>query len=195
MKKQKTALIVVDMFNSLTRPGYRVFYDTAGKMMEYFPEYVNKLRDMGVLIVFIASNDGYTHPRNTELSRGSGDPKYRVNLPPEAGDIDDRFTYCKDRDLFVRKYTFSAFYRTELANILRRHGVENVLVSGIKTNVCCRQTTIDAVSSGFNTIMISDMVSTNDEETSQYHLAEIGKYIAKVMPSEEVFSLLEKNEL
>lgn len=195
MKKQKTAVIVVDMFNSLTRPGYRTFYDTAGKMMEYFPDNINKLRDKGVLVVFIASNDGYTHPRNTELSRGSGDPKYQGTRTPEGGDLDDRLTYCKDTDLFVRKYTYSAFYRTELANILRRHGVENVLVTGIKTNVCCRQTTIDAVSSGFNTIMISDMVSTNDEETSQYHLAEIGKHIAKVMSSAEVFALLDRQEL
>ncbi len=195
MKQYQTAVIVVDMFNSLTRPGYRTFYKTAGSMMTYFPDKINALRDKGVLVVFIASNDGYTHPRNTELSRGSGDPKYRVNLPPEAGDIDDRFTYCKDRDLFVRKYTFSAFYRTDLANILRRHGVDNVLVCGIKTNVCCRQTTIDAVSSGFNTIMISDMVSTNDEETSRYHLAEIGKHIAKVMTSAEVFDLLDRHEL
>lgn len=82
-----------------------------------------------------------------------------------------------------------------MANILRRHGVENVLICGIKTNICCRQTTIDSVSYGFHTIVISDMVSTNDETTSQYHLAEIDKYIAKVCSSDEVFEMLKNGEL
>ncbi len=195
MKQQKTAVIVVDMFHSLTRAGSRMFYETAGRMMEYFPQNIDRMREKGILVVFISSNDSYTHPRNMELSRGSGDPKYKVALPPDAGDIDDRFHYCKEKDLFVKKYTYSAFCRTELTQILRLRGVENVLVCGIKTNVCCRQTTIDAVGSGFRTIVISDMVSTNNEATSEYHLAEIRENIAEVMTSEEVFRLVELGEL
>lgn len=43
--------------------------------------------------------------------------------------------------------------------------------------------------------MISDMVSTNTQEISEYHLEEINRYFAKVLDSEEVVRRLECGEL
>ena len=77
---------------------------------------------------------------------------------------------------------------------LQQAGVENVLVCGIKTNVCCRQTAIDSVSHNFKTFMVSDMTSTNDEKTKAFHLDEINRYFAKVIDSQEVLRRLDNGE-
>ena len=68
------------------------------------------------------------------------------------------------------------------------------LVSGIKTNVCCRQTAIDSVSHNFKTFMISDLTSTNNEEIKAFHLNEINRYFAKVIDSAEVIRRLDSGE-
>lgn len=190
MKKQKTAVIVVDPINALTRPGSRTYYDTAGAMMPRLVAAVEEMRTLGALIVFIASHPEYVHPRNPELSRGSGDPKYKVAVAPDAQDIDIRLHFEKEQDLLILKYTYSAFYRTDLAAILRDRGVEHVLVCGIKTNVCCRQTAIDAASSGFKAFLLADMVSTNDKETNDFHVQEINRYFAAVIDSHEAIRRL-----
>ena len=80
----------------------------------------------------------------------------------------------------------SAFFGTDLAKILRERGVENVLVCGVKTNVCCRATATDASAYRFRTYMISDMLGTNTKEINDFHLAEMTKYFAKAISSDEV---------
>ena len=69
-----------------------------------------------------------------------------------------------------------------------------MLVCGIKTNVCCRQTAIDSVSHNYKTYMVSDMTSTNNEEIKAYHLDEINRYFAKVIDSDEVLRRLDAGE-
>ena len=85
-----------------------------------------------------------------------------------------------------RKFVPSAFFGTNLAEILRERGVENVLVCGVKTNVCCRATATDASAYRFRTYMISDMLGTNTKELNDFHLAEMTKYFAKAISSDEV---------
>ena len=79
--------------------------------------------------------------------------------------------------------------------MLHERGIENVLVSGVKTNVCCRATATDAYSYGFRTFMVSDMLATNTAELSQFHLDEMTKYMAKAIDSDEVFRRLDAGEL
>ena len=106
-------------------------------------------------------------------------------------ELDDRLPIDPTQDIILRKFTYSAFWGTPLLELLEQKGIENVLVCGIKTNVCCRQTMIDSVAHGFKTFMIRDMTSTNNEEIKAYHLAEMDKYFAKVLDSDEVIRRLE----
>ena len=61
---------------------------------------------------------------------------------------------------------------------------------GVKTNVCCRATATDACAYNFRTYMVSDMLGTNTKEINEFHLAEMTKYFAKALTSEEVFQRL-----
>ena len=95
----------------------------------------------------------------------------------------------------MQKFAASSFLHTDLAERLKKKGVENVLVSGVKTNVCCRATTIDSASYGFRTFMVSDMLGTNTEELNQFHLNEMGHQYCSVVNSEEVMELLKAGKL
>ena len=50
----KTAVLVIDMQKDFTRPEGRFYYpETTGEMMKTFPEKLNKMRDLGALVVIV----------------------------------------------------------------------------------------------------------------------------------------------
>ena len=54
----------------------------------------------------------------------------------------------------------SSFYATDLDAILHQHGIRNLLITGVTTDVCCSATVIGANDRGFNAIVLSDCVSS-----------------------------------
>lgn len=191
---KKTAVICVDLQKNLTVEGGGNFYPTAAEMMPRVAENINRFRELGAQIIYIWSK---SHPSAGLTASG---PKVNPELAgrivprPESGrELDARLTITPE-DAVICKFTYSAFWGTPLLETLQQKGIENVLVCGIKTNVCCRQTTIDSTSHGFKTYMISDMTSTNNDEIKNYHLEEINRYFAKVINSAEVIRRLETGE-
>lgn len=189
----KTAVLVIDMQKDFTKPDGKFYYpETTGVMMETFAEKLNRMRDLGALIVVV-----YTaHPAdekevNPELTRMFRNGKKASLVDGSVGaELDETIPYDPARDILFRKFVPSAFFGTNLDQILRERGVENVLVCGVKTNVCCRATATDAFSHKFRTFMISDMLGTNTAAINAFHLEEMTKYFAKAISSEEVCSRL-----
>jgi nicotinamidase/pyrazinamidase len=62
----------------------------------------------------------------------------------------------EDRDLWLPKPVFSAFFRTELDQWLRKREVTLCAVAGISTNVCVLTTVFDAISFGFKVVLLED---------------------------------------
>lgn len=60
---------------------------------------------------------------------------------------------------------------TELPALLRRAGVDTVVVCGLATDYCVRHTAIDAVHLGFRTLVVSDAVCGVTDESSAEALA------------------------
>ena len=54
---------------------------------------------------------------------------------------------------------YSAFEGTNLANLLRQHGVERLFVGGLATDYCVLHTVQDALKHGFTVILLVDAVA------------------------------------
>ena len=79
-------------------------------------------------------------------------------------------------DLHIFKNRYSALIpgSSSLERILRSRGIQNILIAGTKTNVCCEATGRDAMMLDFNTVMVSDcLAALSDEE----HLASLETFI------------------
>ena len=193
----KTAVLVIDMQKDFTVPEGRFYYpETMGKIIDSFPQKINEMRALGALIVVVyTAHDANEQEINPELTRmfKNGKKASLVEGTPGA-QLDERIPYDPERDILLRKYMPSAFFGTKLDEILRERGVENVLVCGVKTNVCCRATATDAYSYKFRTYMIRDMLGTNTEEINEFHLQEMTKYFAKAISSGEVLERLKTGE-
>ncbi|XP_030962881.1 nicotinamidase 3-like isoform X1 [Quercus lobata] len=64
----------------------------------------------------------------------------------------------------MRKNTYSAFRNTRLEEQLREMGVEEVIVTGVMTNLCCETTAREAFIRGFRVFSSTDALATSDLE-------------------------------
>lgn len=64
----------------------------------------------------------------------------------------------------VEKTTYSAFGKTGLQGRLAEMGVEEVIVTGVMTNLCCETTSRDAFVRGFRVFFSTDATATSDPE-------------------------------
>lgn len=190
---KKTAIIAVDLQKSLTMPGGNNYYETATEMMDRVAENLNKMREKGALIIYIWTKTQLSSGLTCAAPAINPDLEGRVlsKKTDEMLELDDRLRVVPEKDLVICKHTYSAFWGTPLLEALEQNGIENVVVCGIKTNICCRQTVVDSASHGYKTYIIRDMTSTNNEEIKAYHLAEMNKYFAKVLDSAEVLERLD----
>lgn len=59
-------------------------------------------------------------------------------------------------DSVVYKNRFSGFYRTELDNVLKRHDIETLIVTGCTTSVCVESTVRDAMFRDYRCVVLED---------------------------------------
>jgi nicotinamidase-related amidase len=59
-------------------------------------------------------------------------------------------------EVVIDKPGKGAFYATELGDTLKKHGIENLLVCGVTTEVCVNTTVREANDRGFRCIVLSD---------------------------------------
>ncbi|KAK6253085.1 hypothetical protein QUC31_014805 [Theobroma cacao] len=64
----------------------------------------------------------------------------------------------------VEKNTYSAFQNTRLQEMLLEKGVEEVIVTGVMTNLCCETTAREAFVKGFRVFFSTDATATSDLE-------------------------------
>lgn len=199
-QKYRSALLVIDLQNDFTKPWGSVYREPTGEMMERVSANIDRMREEGVLIVVVYSGG----PAEVRRSRGGLGPSriYREDgvrrclIEGTPGfEIDERIHIDRERDIVWHKCASSAFFKNDLDERLRSLGVENVLVCGVKTNVCCRATVNDSFSHGFRTFIISDMTATNTPELNAFFVEDMAKYFACAVTSEEVFQLLAAGEL
>jgi ureidoacrylate peracid hydrolase len=98
-------------------------------------------------------------------------------------------------DLIVEKNRFSAFIQgsSNLAEVLREHGLDTVLVTGTVTNVCCESTARDAMMLNFKTIMVTDGNAAVTDEDHNASLCAFYLTFGDVMPTDMLVTCLERN--
>jgi len=197
----KTALVVVDLQNAFMMPGVA---HSECKMAPKIVPNVNRLAQavratdgkvVWIQTAFIEESledwsvlHGMALPARTEkrieaLSRGGKGYELWAELE------------VKPEDLIVEKLRFSAFIQgsSNLADVLRTHGLDTVLITGTVTSVCCESTARDAMMLNFKTIMVTDgNAAATDED---HNGALIGFYLTfgDIMSTDMLISCLERN--
>lgn len=76
-------------------------------------------------------------------------------------DIREEITPLANEPIVVKR-TPGSFFQTNLEELLKSRGIENVIITGMQTHHCCDTTTREAAAKGYHTFVIKEGVRTFD---------------------------------
>ena len=98
----------------------------------------------------------------------------------------------KDGDIVTRKSRFSAFIQgaSDLHDRLRARGIENLLVCGTATNMCCESSARDAMMIGYRAVMVLDGNAARFDEDHLAGLTSFWQSFGDVRTTDDVIDNL-----
>lgn len=91
----------------------------------------------------------------------------------------------------VLKHRYSAFYDTDLGTVLRCLGIEDLVIAGVMTNLCCESTARDAYFRDLRVFVPADGTGTVTEEMHVASLLNLAFGFASVTTAGAILSRLE----
>ncbi|KAL5070804.1 hypothetical protein RYX36_021691 [Vicia faba] len=89
----------------------------------------------------------------------------------------------KEGDMVVEKSTYSAFRKTGLEEKLVEMGVDEVIVTGVMTNLCCETTAREAFIRGFRVFFSTDATATSEVDLHEATLKNMAYGFAYLVDS------------
>ena len=97
-------------------------------------------------------------------------------------------------DTVVIKKRYSAFFGTNLDEIIDRLQPDALILAGINTHACIRTTAIDAYQRDLRVVLASDCVGSYDREHHDVSLRYMQNRIADLMSNQEIRHSLQRND-
>lgn len=93
-------------------------------------------------------------------------------------------------ELMVTKQYASAFFGTSLASTLRALGVDTTIALGFSTSGCVRATALDALQSGFRSLVAREACGDRDAGVNDANLFDLDAKYADVLSETEILDYL-----
>lgn len=110
-----------------------------------------------------------------------------VTLGSKWVEIDDELE-VNGKDIVLIKKMPSAFFNTDLINILIRQQIDTVIITGCTTSGCIRATAIDSFSYGFRTIIAEECVGDQEIGPHQANLFDISNRYGDILSNEAIIN-------
>lgn len=199
LEPAETAFVIIDMQGTFVAPDSPAEVPKARGIIGNINELADELRDMGVLIIWVTHANrvsGNGSDWDGFFNRFVGEDVRAKTIASLDPDGDGQKVWHElrvhDGDLHVVKNRYSALIpgSSQLERILRSRRIQNVLIAGTKTNVCCEGTGRDAMMLDFDTVMVSDCLAALSDGEHQASLETYIQQFGDVMTSEEVLAVL-----
>lgn len=185
----KTAVVLIDLQNS------QLGRDLAPYSVDTVVENANQLIDAGrasgALIVYVLSSHlasggdalkvvADNRPTSPHVRPAGWDQPLPGLRPPQ-----------RDTDPVTTKRGWDAFYGSSLDLQLRRHGVQDVVLSGISTNFGVEGTARGAIDRGYQVVFAEDAMTSASAQLHHFAVSNIFPRIGRVMTTGAALQWLE----
>jgi nicotinamidase-related amidase len=166
LNRERAALLVIDMQNFFLDPDSPSFTIGGLAILPNLKKIIHSFRQVNSPVIFTRH---VHHPDLLDAGimgwwwKGmclEGSPESEVH--PEI--------YPKGNEKVIFKHRYSAFYNTDLETVLRCLHVEDLVIAGIMTNMCCESTARDAYFRDYRVFFLADGTGSITEEM---HLASL----------------------
>ena len=150
---KKEALLIIDMLNDFVRPGAPLEVPDNRKIVRNIQQEVNSARAEGKPVIYVC--DAHA-PDDKEFAR-FGWPAHAVKGTKGAEIIDELAP--QPGDVVVKKDTYSAFYGTDLDDILKKLEVDSIRLTGCVTHICILFTAYETVLRNYPVTVVENGVA------------------------------------
>lgn len=184
MFHKNTALIIIDMQKAFVEPGAAHCIRQAKATVSACAEVISEAREAGAPIFWVkrqylpdGSDVEFTR-REAWLAGG------RTMAPGSTGINSEELAegLCREPgDYEIIKPRWSAFFQTKLDMMLRRLGVDTVVLIGTTTPNCIRTTCYDAIALDYETIIIERCCSSQTDEIQRVNMEDMERIGARII--------------
>jgi ureidoacrylate peracid hydrolase len=190
---RKTALLVIDMQN--------FYVGEIPSVLAIIPN-INRLaarvRELGGLVVWVgmsAGQDGESrwHVYHDNFFTPERGANHRDQLSPgHPGHEFHRDLAIEPQDPIVHKSRFSPFIAgaSNIQDVLKARGIENLIVAGTATNMCCESAARDAMMLDYKVVMVADANGARYDDDHLAGLTSFYQSFGDVRTTEEVVEQL-----
>lgn len=177
---EKTAILVIDAQQEYFAPIGRLVLPAGPGAVERIADLLAWARAGGVPVVHVVHES--RRPNPTTFAPGSPGLEIHPAAQPVPGEP------------IVTKHLPGSFTNTGLEEYLRRHGIEQLIVSGFMTQMCCDTTAREAAHRGFKVLMAADAMAAMPvkgpdgavvphDQVHRTHLGSLNGFLATVTTS------------
>jgi len=180
-KPQSSALLVIDMQYFFCDPSSHAYFKTATTIIPTIQQLLRSYRQQSLPVIFTR----YALLR-TESPGAMG--RWWNDI---LHDDDDRSNiilplHPLSNELIIRKTQYSAFFETNLDQILKKRHVTNVVITGVLTHLCCETTARDAFMRNFDVFFAADATASDKKTLHNASLRTLSDGFATVVTANEV---------
>ncbi|MDQ1575334.1 MAG: biuret amidohydrolase [Microbacteriaceae bacterium] len=194
------AVVTIDMHRGHLDPAVATMplnADAAARVTAANAELITEARRRSIPIVHVVTsyNDVEEIASNPWWKAVAGTDATRANvlnhqLPGSPG-LDVMPSLVGPGDIYVRtKRRYDAFMASDLDFVLRSHGIDTILLTGVNTSSCVIATTIAGNARDYSVVVVEDCVDTMDRTLHEPALAIIRQAFGWVGTGEEVLAAL-----
>jgi nicotinamidase-related amidase len=182
----KTVVIVVDLLNDFFKEG--VLASRRTELTQAVNNLVSFARDKLIPIIWVRQefasdlSDAFSEMRKKRIAVTISGTNGCLLLP--------ELDYRPSSDHLIIKKRYSAFYGTELDNLLAKLNPTNLIIAGINTHACVRMTAIDAYQRDYEVVLAKECIASYDVAHHEVTLRYMDGKIAQILSNTEIFDLI-----
>ena len=159
LEPSKCALLIVDMLHYFAHPDGRVYLPSTEAVIPRISTLLRYWRDISGTVVFTR----HCHMGKDDLGMLGKFFSDYIRCGSKESEIISRLAPSAEERIF-QKNTYDAFHRTGLEEYLRELNIEQVLVTGVLTHLCCETAARSAFVRGFEVYIAADALTSSTEE-------------------------------
>ncbi len=184
----RCALLVIDMLRYFTHPAGRCYLSASAAIVPQIKVLLAAWRSKSGPVIYTR----HGHRNDTDLGMLGKFFSDYIRADEPQGEILPAVAPVGN-ELVIRKTTYDAFWGTSLQEYLTKRGIDQVLICGVLTHMCCETTARSAFCRGFEVYLPVDGMATSTEERHVSSLLALADAVAVVMSTAEVVERCSKS--
>jgi nicotinamidase-related amidase len=188
LNRQNAAILVIDMQNHFVDPAGSAFIPGTAAILPNIVRMIHSFRNAARPVIFTKH---VHHPGLTDAGimawwwdgmclEGSMESEIHPDLRPAP------------EEKVILKHRYSAFYNTDLETVLRCLKIEDLVITGVMTNMCCESTARDAYYRDHRVFFTADATAALNEEMHLASLLNLAYGFASVTTAASIIDRMKK---